>query len=62
MSREDFAILLEMVRPQIFKQNTFFREVIPPELRLAVTLRFLASGDSYTSLQYTFKISRHFQE
>ena len=57
MSREDFVILLEMISPQI-KQNTFFREAIPPEVRLAVTLRFLASGDSYTSLQYTFKISR----
>ena len=57
MSRKDFAILLEMIRPQIVKQNTFFREATPPEVRLAVTLRFLASGDSYTSLQYTFKTS-----
>ena len=40
MSREDFAILLGMIRPQIVKQNTFFGEAIPPEVRLAVTLRF----------------------
>jgi hypothetical protein len=51
LSQEDFAILLEIV-----KQNTFFREAIPSEVRLAVTLRFLASVDSYTSLQYKFKI------
>ena len=25
ISREDFAILLEMIRPKIVKQNTFFR-------------------------------------
>jgi hypothetical protein len=25
MSREDFVILLEMIRPKIVKQNTFFR-------------------------------------
>ena len=55
MSRE---YLLEMTRPQIVKQNTFFREAITREVRLAVTLLFLASGDSYTTLQYTFKISR----
>jgi len=58
MSQEDFAILLDMMRPQIVKQNTFFREAIPPEVRHAVTLRFLASRDFDKSLQYTFKISR----
>ena len=63
MSREDFAILLEMIRPQIVKQNMFSREAISPEVRLAVTLLFLAIGDSYISLQYTFKFQdRLFQE
>lgn len=58
MSKQDFAILLDIISLIIAKQNTFFREAIPPEARLTVTLRFLASGDSYASLQYTFKISR----
>jgi hypothetical protein len=33
------------------------REAIPISARLAVTLRFLATGDSYHTLIYTFRIS-----
>ena len=59
MSQEDFANLLEMIRPQIVNQNTFFREAIPPEVRLAVTLRFLASGIYNIHLKFQ---DRLFQE
>lgn len=54
----DFEDLLLMVGGIIMKQDTQFRETIPASLRLAVTLRFLASGDSFTSLMYTFRISK----
>ena len=54
----DFEELLLMVGGQIMKQDTKFRETIPASVRLAVTLRFLASGDSFASLMYTFRISK----
>lgn len=57
MSSEDFEFLLTKISPLIEKQNTTCRESIPPKIRLAVTLRFLATGDSYRSLHYLFKIS-----
>ncbi|CAH2013465.1 unnamed protein product [Acanthoscelides obtectus] len=41
----------------IYKHDTDFREAIPAKFRLAITLRFLASGDSYKSLHYLFKVS-----
>lgn len=47
MNRSDFELLLGMVGPKISKENTNLREAIPASERLAVTLRFLATGDSY---------------
>lgn len=52
MSVTDFEYLLNLVGPKIAKRNTNYRDAIPLHERLAVTLRFLATGDSYTSLMY----------
>ena len=40
-----------MVGGKIAKRDTKFGEAVPASLRLAVTQRFLVSGDSFTSLQ-----------
>ncbi|XP_026462861.1 protein ANTAGONIST OF LIKE HETEROCHROMATIN PROTEIN 1-like [Ctenocephalides felis] len=58
MSVEDFQILIDMVGPKIGKKDTSFRCCISVKEQLAVTLRFLATGDSYASLQYLFHISK----
>ena len=45
-----------MVGPSITKQTTRLRKPIPPEENLAVTLRFLATGESFESLMFSFRI------
>lgn len=57
MSREDFQYLLDSVGPVIYKRDTKWRKAIPIQERLAITLRFLATGDSFQSLHYLFKVS-----
>lgn len=58
MSKEDFDFILNGIRDTISKNDTNIRQSIPAEERLALTLRFLATGDSFTSLQYLFRVSK----
>ena len=43
--------MIEKLTPHIKKQTTFMREPLAVGLKLAATLRFLATGNSYPSLQ-----------
>lgn len=58
MSKGHFNILLKKLETRIQKQNTFFREAIPAITKLEITLRFLATGESYSSLQYFFRVNK----
>ena len=49
--------LLEGVRNRQVKQDTNVRNSLTVDDKLAVTLRFLASGASYMDLMYSFRIS-----
>ncbi|KYQ53541.1 hypothetical protein ALC60_00067 [Trachymyrmex zeteki] len=53
-----FEKLLQLVGPSITKQSAV-REAIPPETRLHITIRFLASGDSTRSLSYAFRVGHN---
>ena len=46
------------MRPFITKQTTKFRTLIPAEERLAITLRYLATGETYEFLMDQFRIHR----
>jgi len=58
LTKSDFEELLCMVAPKISKKDINFCAAISPSIRLAVTLRYLATGESFTSLMYLFKISK----
>ncbi|XP_071651414.1 uncharacterized protein [Temnothorax longispinosus] len=49
---------IKLVGPFIVKQYVV-REPIPPETRLHITLRYLASGDSMTSISYAYRIGHN---
>ena len=58
MTPSQFHYLLNELRSRISKTDTTFRKSIDPGLKLALTLRFLAAGDSQVSLSYAYRVSK----
>jgi hypothetical protein len=58
MSPSEFEFLINLIGQNISKKDAAFRKAISVQERLALMLRFLASGNWYISLQYLFKISK----
>ena len=44
--------------PEIQRESTWSRDPLSPGPKLTITLRHLASGDSYPTLQYAFRVAR----
>ena len=59
MPEELFNTIVERVTPCIQKKTTLWRKPLEPGLRVAITLRFLATGDSYLSLAYSFRVAHN---
>lgn len=56
MTAEQFHQLRVLVTPHVQKQDTNMRKSISAGERLLLTLRYLATGDTYQSLSYLFRI------
>ena len=51
-----FGELLCRIVPRIQKKDTGYRKALPAGLKLAVTLHYLASGNTYTDMQYQLRM------
>lgn len=56
MDPDKFNELLENIEPHISKKDTVMRMAIPSRTKLEITLRYLATGDSFKSLQYLYRV------
>lgn len=57
MTAADFELLLNLIGPEITKSRSCRLPISPGEM-LAATLRYLATGDSYSSIMYLHRISK----
>lgn len=57
MNTECYDELLNLVTPIIQKEDTQMRKSISPQQRLSVTLRYLATGNSFEDLKFSTAIS-----
>ena len=58
MTPECFDCLHRLVGPHIQKKTTRLRQPISSKERLALTLRYLATGDSQQTISFSFRIGR----
>ena len=56
MTAENFDEILSLIKTDICKKDTLMRDSVPPEIQLAITIRFLATGNSYADLAMGFRV------
>ncbi|KAK0142795.1 Protein ALP1-like [Merluccius polli] len=56
LDMEQFDSLRSKIGPLITRQHTNYRRPIPPTERVAICLRFLATGDSYRTIAYSYRV------
>ena len=58
MTPDNFGESLQLVQPEIQKQNTKLHEAIPAKVELAATISFLVTGSNYADLQYILRVHK----
>lgn len=58
MDQMHFNFLAERLYPYLLKEDTTMRESIKPDEQLCLFLRYVASGETFRSLEFQFRISR----
>lgn len=58
MLPEKFDELLGKIGDKITKNDTHMRNAIPAKTKLEITLRFLATGDSFVSLEALYRVGK----
>ena len=58
MNNNQFLYLVGLISPDLQKQDTKMRDCISVEELTYLVLRFLATGETYRSLEFQFRISR----
>lgn len=58
MDKEKLNDLVWCISIRVQRQDTIMRAAISPGERLAVTLRYLVTGETFLSLESQFRISR----
>jgi hypothetical protein len=56
MSPEMFREMEHKLSDSLTKNYTWYRTALKPGLKLAITLRYMASGENYRSLMYSFRV------
>ncbi|XP_057305435.1 uncharacterized protein LOC130642367 [Hydractinia symbiolongicarpus] len=56
MSPDIYELLLEKVRSKLTKKTTHLRKPLELKLKLTITLRFLATGENFTSLHHHYSV------
>ena len=59
MDPAHFYELLQRLGDRITKQNTWYRQALEPGLKLSIALRYYATGNSYQSLMYSFRVAHN---
>ena len=57
LKKDLFNEIVERVRPYLERKESNFREPLDVGIQVAITLRFLATGDTYISIGYAFRVA-----